>query len=61
MFNCDLLPLYQDPVTRITVRNEVGNEKYKLKDIPQISEYIVKKVKAFIHNKIVHPNSHKFR
>lgn len=50
-----------DPLMRITVRNEVGKGAYKFKDFPQISEYITKKFRAYVHNKIVHPHSHKFR
>jgi hypothetical protein len=51
----------KNPITRINVRSEVGGDKYKLKDIPQISDYIVKKLKKFILKKIVYPYSHKFR
>jgi len=43
------------------VRSEVGSDKYKFKDIPQVSEYIERKLKTFIHRKIVYPHSHKFR
>ena len=50
-----------DPLMRISVRNEVGKGAYKFKDFPQLSEFIVKKLKAYVHNKIVHPHSHKFR
>jgi hypothetical protein len=50
-----------DPLMRINVRNEVGKGVYKFKDMPQLSEFIVKKLKSFIHNKMVHPASHKFR
>jgi hypothetical protein len=50
-----------DPLMRINVRNEVGKGAYKFKDFPQLSEYITKKLKAYVHNKIVHPHSHKFR
>lgn len=55
------LTFLKDPVTRMTVRSEVGGDKYKLKDIPQISDFIVKKLKKFIHRKIVHPHAHRFR
>lgn len=50
-----------DPLMRISVRNEVGKGAYKFKDFPQLSEYITKKFRAYVHNKIVHPHSHKFR
>jgi hypothetical protein len=50
-----------DPLMRINVRNEVGKGAYKFKDFPQLSEYITKKLKTYVHNKIVHPHSHKFR
>lgn len=50
-----------DPLMRINVRNEVGKGAYKFKDFPQLSEFIVKKLRAYVHNKIVHPASHKFR
>ena len=46
---------------RINVRNEIGKGVFHIKDMPQISDFIVKKLKSFIHRKIVHPNSHKFR
>mmetsp|Transcript_13452 Transcript_13452/g.14612 ORF Transcript_13452/g.14612 Transcript_13452/m.14612 type:complete len:1345 (+) Transcript_13452:203-4237(+) len=55
------LSFLKNPTTRISVRSEVGGDKYKLKDIPQISDFIVKKLKKFIQKKIVHPHSHKFR
>jgi hypothetical protein len=51
----------EDPMIRINVRSEVGNAKYKLNDIPQVSEYIVKKLKSFIHRKVVYPHAHRFR
>lgn len=50
-----------DPVMRINVRNEIGKGVFHLKDLPQISDFVVKKLKAFVHRKIVHPNCHKFR
>lgn len=55
------LSFLKDPLTRINVRSEVGGDKYKLKDIPQVSDYIERKLKGFIHDKFVHPHSHKFR
>lgn len=59
--NYSFITFLRDPTTRINVRSEVGGDKYKLKDIPQVSDYIVKKLKSFIHRKIVHPHCHKFR
>ncbi|KAJ1414976.1 hypothetical protein B484DRAFT_401615 [Ochromonadaceae sp. CCMP2298] len=50
-----------DPLMRINVRNEVGKGLIKFKDMPQLSDFIVKKLKSFVHNKMVHPASHKFR
>jgi hypothetical protein len=50
-----------DPVMRINVRNEIGKGVFHLKDLPQISDFVVKKLKSFVHRKIVHPNCHKFR
>eukprot|EP01039_Chlorochromonas_danica_P006027 gene6027-6637_t len=55
------LTFLKDPMMRISVRSEVGNEKYKIRDIPQVSEFIERKLKNFIHRKIVYPHSHKFR
>eukprot|EP01038_Epipyxis_sp_PR26KG_P010857 gene10857-14574_t len=54
------LSFLHDPLTHITVRSEVGDQ-YKFKDVPQLSEFIVKKIKEIIHNRLVHPNFHKFR
>jgi len=50
-----------DPIMRINVRNEIGKGVFHIKDMPQISDFVVKKLKSFIHRKIVHPNCHKFR
>lgn len=55
------LSFLKDPLTRISVRSEVGSDRYKLRDIPQVSDYIVRKLKSFIHRKIVYPQAHKFR
>lgn len=55
------LSFLEDPLTRITVRTEIGSEKYKLNDIKQLSDFLTKKLKNLIHKKFVHPNSHKFR
>lgn len=51
----------KDPLTRMNVTSEVGNDQFKLKNIPMLSDLIVKKIKSFIHNKIVYPSSHKMR
>jgi hypothetical protein len=59
--SCSLVSFLKTPVTRISVRSEVGGDKYKLKDIPQISDYIVKKIKKWIRRRIVHPHAHRFR
>ena len=55
------LSFLEDPLTRISVRTEIGSEKYKLNDIKQLSDFLTKKLKNLIHKKFVHPNSHKFR
>lgn len=55
------LSFLKDPLTRISVRSEVGSDRLKLRDIPQVSDFIVRKLKSFIHRKIVHPHAHKFR
>eukprot|EP01033_Poteriospumella_lacustris_P002610 gene2610-1900_t len=55
------LSFLKDPLTRISVRSEVGSDRLKLRDIPQVSDFIVRKLKSFIHRKIVHPHCHKFR
>ena len=55
------LSFLEDPLTRISVRTEVGSDKYKFNDVKQLSDFITKKLKDLIHRKFVHPNSHKFR
>ena len=59
--NYSFITFLRNPTTRINVRSEVGNEKYKLKDIPQVSDFIVKKMKQFIKKRFVSPHCHKFR
>lgn len=51
----------EDPLTRFAVHTEVGGDSFKLKDIPKLSDFIVKKLKDFILKKLVHPKAHRFR
>jgi hypothetical protein len=51
----------EDPMTRFAVHTEVGGDSFKLKDIPKLSDFIVKKLKDFILKKLVHPKAHRFR
>lgn len=51
----------EEPHTRFAVHSEVGGDSFKVKDIPKLSEYIVKKLKDFILRRFVHPSSHRFR
>jgi hypothetical protein len=41
------------------VHSEVGGDNFKLKDIPTLSDYIVKKLKDFILKKFVDPSCHR--
>ena len=43
----------------ILVHSEVGGDSFKLKDIPKLSDFIVKKLKDFILKKFVSPNCHR--
>ena len=38
----------------ISVHNQVGKGEHEFNEFPQLSEIIVKKIKAFVHNKIVY-------
>jgi hypothetical protein len=57
---CSYLSFIEEPTTRFSIHSQIG-ESYKLKDFPKISEFVIKKMKSFIRNKFVSPNSHKFR
>jgi hypothetical protein len=41
------------------VHSEVGGDSFKFKDIPKLSDYIVKKLKDFIARKFVDPSCHR--
>lgn len=41
------------------VHSEVGGDSFKFKDIPKLSDYIVKKLKDFIARKFVDPSFHR--
>ena len=38
-----------------------AGDKLKVKGIPLVSDYVIKKVRKFIRNKLIYPNTHKFR
>ena len=48
-----------EPKTRFAVHSEVGSDLFKFKNIPKISDFIIKKLKGIIVKRLVHPNSHK--
>jgi hypothetical protein len=52
-----LLP-HNDTILSI-VHSEVGGDSFKFKDIPKLSDYIVKKLKDFIARKFVDPSCHR--
>ena len=49
----------EEPHTRFAVHSEVGGDTFKLKDIPKLSDFIVKKLKDFIVKRFVHPSCHR--
>jgi len=38
-----------------------AGDQFKVKGIPLVSDYVIKKVRKFIRNKLIYPNTHKFR
>ena len=51
----------EEPVTRFSVTSELGGDSFKINDIPQLSEFIIKGIKKFITQRFVYPNSHKMK
>ena len=54
------LSFLNEPHSRFHVHSEVG-EHFKFQDLPKLSQFVIKKIKKFINNRLVHPNMHKFR
>ena len=49
----------KEPNSHFAVHSEIGSSVFKLKDIPKVSDFIVKKLKSFIVRKLVYPKVHK--
>lgn len=58
--NMSFMSFIDEPYTRFSVESEVGDQ-YKLKNLPKLSSVIVNKLKKHIREKMVYPNSFKFR
>ena len=48
-----------EPNSQFAVHSEIGSSVFKLKDIPKVSDFIIKKLKSFIIKKLVYPKVHK--
>ena len=49
-----------EPDVRLASYFEAGDQ-FKVKGIPLVSDYVIKKVRKFIRTKLIYPNTHKFR
>ncbi|CAK9251029.1 unnamed protein product [Sphagnum jensenii] len=50
----------EEPFTRLKITTEVG-EQFKLRDVPQLSQYMTQRLKEVIRNRMVHPNLHRMK
>ena len=51
----------EEPLTRFSIDSSLGNDSFKVSNIPQLSDFIIRKLDSFISRRLVSPNGHKFR
>ena len=51
----------EEPLTRFSIDSSLGNDSFKVSNIPQLSDFIIRKLDSFISKRLVSPNGHKFR
>ena len=56
---CSEFTFQSEPVVDFKLTSEVG-DKFKLRDIPHITEFVSKKIKMLILDRLVYPNKHSF-
>lgn len=58
--NSSFISFMGTPYTRFRVVSEVGDH-FKVKNIPKLSEIIIKQIRKTMQNRMVYPNAHLFR
>lgn len=51
----------EEPHSRLKAHTAVGGDQFKLNNVPQLSDYLVKKVREKIRTRLVSPNAHRMR
>lgn len=58
--NASFFSFLEEPYTRFKVNSEFGDQ-FKIRNLPKLSDIVIKKLKKTISKKAVYPNAHKFR